>query len=346
MKRLTFPNLLAAVLVVLLAIGMTACGETPTSANDDDVAEATSDAEQIASDLSQELALSSEQQANLQGAMDRHGPRMRAPGALWYLAAELQATLTEEQKERLLSRAEQGIGRFGPGGPFGGPGGPGHGRLGRGHGPGGNDCFAENVPEDVQAAIEALRETYRPQIEALIEQRRSGEITDEAFRAQMEALRDTLKAEVDALLTDDVKAALEACIEEQRAEREAERAERQADERVAMSEVLGLSGDLETAVFDLLDNTSAEAEAIREQVQDGTLDREAAREALAALRETTATALEDLLDDTQWEIVQIHHALAARGPKGGPGGRRGGPGGPGFGGGPGGPGFGGGPTGG
>lgn len=339
-----------SLLALVFAVTFSAC-ESPTAANEDD---AFGDAtlQELSESLSADLNLSPAQQQDMNEALARLGGSNnpggdRDPGFLWELAAELQATLTDEQLERLLERASNRGGQGGPGGAgfdrgrggqggFGGPGGRGQrpDSLGR------PDPFANltnPLTDDQIAAIEAIRESFADQRETLIESFRNGDIERDAFHTQMQELHDAMKAEIEGVLTADQLAELEQLRAEREAEREAERAEREAEMearrdsvQAVMTAVLGLTADQVTELDVLHADQQAAREALREQVEAGDLTREEAQAAMEALKADFDTALQSILTEEQYEIVQIHNALASRGGKGnrgrgGQGPRRGGP---------------------
>lgn len=305
---------------MMLALGLAAC-DSQTAVNDE-LADETIDF--LATSLSQDLSLSSAQELNLRGVMEDHAHDMKEPGFLWYVAAAMQDTLSDEQKQRLFDLVDQWSGNGRLGKPkHGGPGGNGH------HG-GGLGLIEDLLTDDQKAALEDLRSQHRSEIEALIQAKRDGSISDEDFKDQMSAIRDAVKSEIDALLTDEQKAALEERQEEHKAEREALREERLAAIRAAMADALGLTADQVTTFEELWASQQAAREDIRAQIEDGSLTKEEAADALAALHETEQQAIEAILDETQYEIYLIHEALALRmRHRGFKGGRGGGPGGPG-----------------
>lgn len=289
-------------LTLLLLLSFAACDSTSPS-NDDTAAD---ELAALESTLTQELGLSGTQQQSLETTMDRLGDRHYEPGLLWELAAELQATLSDEQKQRLFERTDQRHrdamcppARFAQSG-FGG------------HGIGRGSCLNDVLTDEQKEAIAAIRERYRTQIEALIESKRSGELSQEAFREEMQTIHRVVAADIDALLTDEQRTTVEACRSERQAEREAEMEAFRAADRAAMSEVLMLTAEEEETIIALMDEHKAEVEALFDQFQEGSLACEAFQEATTALQEAFDEALLDVLDAMQWEIVQIHRALSHR----------------------------------
>ena len=341
MNRRTFRTLTASLLAMLM-ITLAACDSgTAPEAEQELAAEA---AAALQTELTQELSLSSAQQGDVQGIMNRHEGQEHEPGFLWAMAAELQATLTDEQKQELFDRTTKDRGDLCTSGRFGdmgeGPGGFGLPRRGGslgGHGygfNGGGSCFDDVLTDEQKEAVDALRESFRVDIGALRDQRSDGTLDQEAFREQLQALHDALGAEIDALLTDAQRDALEACRADRQAEREAEREARRAADRAAMSDALGLSADQETDVFALLDAHKAEVQALVGEFQDDLINCEDFQATMTDLKATHDESLQTPLGETQWEIVLIHRALSHRMRRHGQrrGGRFGGPGGPGTGG--------------
>ena len=315
MNRRTFRTLTASVLAMLM-ITLAACDSgTASDAEQELAAEA---AAALEAELTQTLTLTSEQQGDVRGVMNRHEGQEHEPGFLWTLAAELQASLTDEQKQELFDRTTQDRGDICESGRFGdmgeGPGGFGLPRPGGflgGHGygfNGGGSCLNDVLTDEQNDAIAALRDAFRAEVEALREQRRAGTLEQEAFREQLQALLEALQADIDALLTDTQRDAIEAC----RAEREAEREARREADRAAMSAALGLSADVEAAVFALLDDHKAEVQALMTEFQDGVISCEDFQATISDLKAAHDESLQALLDDTQWEIVLIHRALSSR----------------------------------
>ncbi len=320
MNRRTFRTLTASLLAMLM-ITLAACDSgTAPEAEQELAAEA---AAALQTELTQELSLSSAQQGDVQGVMNRHEGQEHEPGFLWAMAAELQATLTDEQKQRLFDRTTKDRGDLCTSGRFGdmgeGPGGFGLPRRGGslgGHGygfNGGGSCFDDVLTDEQKEAVDALRESFRAEIGVLREQRSDGALDQEAFREQLQALHDALAAEVDALLTDAQRDALEACRADRQAEREAEREARRAADRAAMSDALGLNTGQETDVFALLDAHKAEVQALVGEFQDDLISCEVFQATITDLKAAHDESLQAILDEeAQWVIVLIHRALSHR----------------------------------
>ena len=272
--------------------------------------------------IAADLGLSASETAALSASFakfsDDDVAAMREPGFLWHVAAELQATLTDEQKARLFERLEQaGQRRRGaPGmqqqGGQGGPGqrGPGMGGQQQDQRPGG--LASLDLSDEQQEAIAAIRESYKPQIEAILADRDN--LTRAEIREQFDALHASIRADIEGVLTPEQIAQLE----EMKAEAEARRAEREAAQEAAreeaklvMIEVLGLTDAQVASLEDLRASAEAEREAIRELIESG-VDRTEVEAQVEAQREAHQEALASVLDDTQLEITMIHRVLSAR----------------------------------
>lgn len=282
---------------------------------------AESSLEETVSFIALDLGLSAQETTALSTSLAKFGgddDADREPGFLWHVAAELQATLTDEQKERLFARLDRAGDQRRQGGQrgmqqrSGQPGGQGGPGMGGQNGQRGNVFEQLGLSDEQKEAIAAIREAYKPQIEAILEQRDT--LTREEIKEQLDALREQIKTEIEGVLTDEQKAQLE----ELKAEAEARRAEREAEmeanreaARLVMIEVLGLTDDQVNALEELRASAETERDAIRELVESGA-DRETVQAQVEAQREAHEAALASIYDDTQYEIVRIHKAISMR----------------------------------
>ncbi len=270
--------------------------------------------------LTRELSLSAVQGDSVGAYLRRQQHRRHDPGFVWGLAADLQARLTAEQKQRLFDLAgrldERGghglhrllMGGFGLGN---------HGwRLDAPGGPSRSGLLAGLLTEEQQRAVATIRARYEAAFQTAFTARRDGSLDDAALRARLQELHRAMRAEIEALLTDEQRATLEALREAHRAEMEAWfEANREAvaaalaAERAAMFAALDLTDAQQTAVIAVLDEHQAQIEALRDQLRAGTLTPADAADAFIALRASARSALEALLDARQIEIVRIHDAL-------------------------------------
>ncbi len=298
---------LVALASFLFVFGLVGCDADPATTD----AESLDPAElnELAATLATDLDLSADQARAVDDLLG--GDEKPAPGHLWTVAADLQETLTDAQKARLLERAGQRRARFSEEGR------PGHfrrGGEGREDGPRGSRRSgagqAREAPgslggiltDEQQEQFKALREAHRAQVQAL---RQDDSLTPEARRAQAEALREEMKAALDALLTDEQKAEME----QRREERQARSAERKEQAEQARAEALDLTAQQETDWEALREAHRAEHTALFEQVRAGTLDRAAVRAQMQERRDTHRAELATILTADQMEIVEIHQAL-------------------------------------
>jgi len=319
--------------LVLVAVLLSACDASSALSGDD--ADAAFNDDTI-SFLAVDLGLSSTETAALSASFAKFGDADdadREPGFLWHVAAELHATLTDEQKQALFDRIEQAGARRrqGPGaahGPGGRPGQGGFRASGPGQqGPGGGALSQIGLTEEQEAAIEAIRKSYKPEIEAVIAQRET--LTRDEIKEQIDAIRDQVKADVEGVLTAeqiqqlaDMKAEAEAA----RAERDAQQEANREAAKLVMIDVLGLKD----TQFAQLEALRASAETDRQTIQDlrdSGATQEDVQAAAEALRAAHQAEMATILDTTQLEITMIHNAIASRmgGKKGegGPGGQQG-----------------------
>ena len=153
-----------------------------------------SDLAAMAGYLSQELSLSASQSTRVGDAITRNQDRQHEPGFLWQVAADLQASLTAEQKQRLFDLAARLQEQRGPG--FGdGPGGEGphHGPGGRDERPGGG-ILDDLLTDEQKAAVQEIRERYRTSIEEAFQARRDGTLDDEGLRARLQVRKQRPRA--------------------------------------------------------------------------------------------------------------------------------------------------------
>lgn len=324
----------AMVAVFVLAACDSASGLSDAASESDNTSMAAS-----ISYIMTDLSLSSSESAALRASFAKYGDgdnaTTREPGFLWRVAAELHATLSDEQKAKLYERIEEAgrrnrAGELGDGQGMQRGGGPAGGQGQLGMKPGGQRAggLARIELTDAQKEqIEAIREAYKPQIEAVLEQKDT--LSREELKAALDAIHTSVQAEIEALLTDEQKQALadlKAEAEARQAEMEAEREANREASKLVMIEVLGLSTDQVAALDQLFASTSEDRAAIKALAESGA-DREEVIAAAEALRAAHQATLASILDTTQYEITLIHDALASRMGKGGPG--QGGPGGPG-----------------
>ncbi len=281
---------------------------------------------ELADVLTQELDLTTEQQASIQMAIEeamRSGMpsgvetsppsstqrRDRGnvhPSGLWFVSARLQDFLTERQKAKLFRAADHYgeqhlqklVGVYGPC------------DIDR---PGSLDG-AVRIPFHVIVALltreqraeaAAIRARYHDQIEAIHRKVRSGELRREEAAEELQALHDALAAALRGLLTDEQVAA----IEDRIAARGHDDGSHLQALKQAMIEALGLR-ERQVAALDGLHRAQCTAlQELVDRAQSGRITRAEYRTGLERLVAAKAGAYADILVGKQVETAQIHDAL-------------------------------------
>ena len=298
MKR----NLLITPLFITLALFTAGC-ENPFAQNDE-IQLDSPELEMFSSDLENDLNLSDKSARNLRSALGRHGrggERDREPGFLWKLAAELQQTLTEEEKNNIFTKLEEVKEK-----------GKDRGKdadKDRGKKDGGALRVIYSVlTDDQKPQFDAIMEEFRSGMDAIFASIKAGEMTREEAKAEIESMEETMKSAIDALLTDDQKAQLE----QMRADRNAEKKAYMVSVRQAKIDALGLTDDQITAIEAARAETKAAMEALKARVESEDQTKEEAREAAKAIFEANKTAMDAIFTATQIEIIKIHKYLEMR----------------------------------
>lgn len=239
------------------------------------------------------------------------------PGRLWYASAELQETLTEEQKTALLANLDEA-----PEGPGGARGARLRGgkMMGREGGP--MEEMISGLTEEQKAQMKALHEEQGETLRALVKQRRDGSLSEDQFKAETTKIREEIKLAMAEILTpeqlqelEEKRAAMQEKVEARRGDRQRDesgtrssRVERRSEQRdvieVAMVDALELTDEQQTQLKEIHEQSRAQMEALRGE------DRETARESLESLRASLRESHESILTDKQNEIVAIHRALS------------------------------------
>ena len=298
MKR----NLLITSLFVTLALFTAGC-ENPFAQNDEVQLDST-ELEMFSIDLVNDLNLSEKSARNLRSALGRHGrggERDREPGFLWKLAAELQQTLTEEEKNNIFARLEEVKEKGKDRGKDAG--------KDRGKKDGGalRDIYSV-LADDQKPQFDAIMKEFRTGMDAIFSSIKAGEMTREEAKAEIESMEETMKSAIDALLTDDQKTQLE----QMRANRKAEKKAYMEAVHQAKIEALGLTVDQIAAIETARAETKAAMEALKAQVESEDLTKKEAREAAKAIFESNKTTMDAIFTATQIEIIKIHKYLEMR----------------------------------
>ena len=260
-----------------------------------------------------ELDMSSEQQAQFSRALAQHDHSDREPGYLWIVADSLADTLSDEQKQALFYRTDAYEGFHPFRGLRGTPGGGGYygfgglrGAMGR-HGESGADS-AIDLTEEQQDAIKTVHEGLREQLRGLKDAHDAGELSNGEFVNALVNLHDQRKDAIDDILTDEQKDALE----DYRAEREADFEAFREQVLDVRDDVLGLTQEESDAYNAIFQDQLDLREVLMEQFESGELTLSQLREEVESMRAATIDALQALLTEEQFEVVQIHAALVIR----------------------------------
>ena len=298
MKR----NLLITSLFATLALFTAGC-ENPFAQNDEVQLDST-ELEMFSIDLVNDLNLSDKSARNLRSALGRHGrgsERDREPGFLWKLAAELQQTLTEEEKNNIFARLEEVKEKGKDRGKDAG--------KDRGKKDGGALRVIYSVlADDQKPQFDAIMKEFRTGMDAIFSSIKAGEMTREEAKAEIESMEETMKSAIDALLTDEQKTQLE----QMRADRKAEKKAYMEAVHQAKIEALGLTVDQIAAIETARAETKAAMEALKAQVESEDLTKKEAREAAKAIFEANKTTMDAIFTATQIEIIKIHKYLEMR----------------------------------
>ena len=239
-------------------------------------------------------------------ALNRHGKNgkhRRDPGFLWKVAAELQAELSDDEKQRLFGWMDDQLVPYLYGANMDKRG---------GHTPGGPDRggidikMLHTVLDDAQKeTLRTILDSYRTQMSAVMNKVKDGTLDRAAAKAELEALETAMHAEIDALLTDDQKAAIDAKLAEMQQKMDAMR---QAAHD-AMVGALEMTSE-EEAALETINKESAEAQkALMEKAKAEEMNREDLKEALTQLIADRNSKIETLINDKQVEIIKIYTAL-------------------------------------
>ena len=239
-------------------------------------------------------------------ALNRHGKNgkhRRDPGFLWKVAAELQAELSDDEKQRLFGWMDDQLVPYLYGANMDKRG---------GHTPGGSDRggidikMLHTVLDDAQKeTLRTILDSYRTQMSAVMNKVKDGTLDRAAAKAELEALETAMHAEIDALLTDDQKAAIDAKLAEMQQKMDAMR---QAAHD-AMVGALEMTSE-EEAALETINKESTEAQkALMEKAKAEEMNREDLKEALTQLIADRNSKIETLFNDKQVEIIKIYTAL-------------------------------------
>ena len=263
------------------------------------------------------LQLSGAEAEIVKEAFARHADEGRE--ASWYVAAELQETLSAEQKQalieksqaRLEERKQQTEGM--------------RGRRGTRR-QGARDSLLSDLTDEQKEQLRAAREATGEKLKALVQERKAGNLSEEELRTQADAIRQSMRESLSGILTADQLEKLDARrekIEGERGERGrragAKRAQRRSSTRAdgaaseAMIDALGLTTEQQEQLEALREEQRTEFEAakkeIRDKVKSGNVDREAINVEMKERMEAAKAKTDAIFTEKQRQIIDIHRAL-------------------------------------
>jgi len=228
----------------------------------------------------------------------------REPGFLWYLAAEMQSTLTDEEKAEIFSTMEnknlkkdrprkkqEGFKR--------------DEKNNNGHNQGEKDLF-EVITEDQRNEYSLIVENFTLKMDSIKNRVESGEISRKDVESEIEENYSLMNQAIDDLLTEDQKIQLI----EMKTKREKEKEEFYLAMEDAKNKALGLSDDQIESLESFQKNFEVLMLELRLQIESGELNKETAGENIKSLRENHRTNIELILNDVQIEILKIHKFLS------------------------------------
>lgn len=311
---------LSILLGLMLTLLVSAC-DTTNVATDQDI---TGSLDVPAATIIDGLDLSSSDAQQVADIMSKYDQQQ--PGRLWYVSAELQQTLSEDQKAALIASVDEdqtGVRRRRAG------------RQGeRGVGKrGGFENLSNPLTDGQKEQLKAFREEHSASVKALIEQRRAGTLSEDDFKAQMQGAREAMREALADILTEEQLSELqerkETMQEKRGAGEDAEGEARIRGRRGNRSGDRGSAnrggldrGDIQAAMVDALELSTEQQEQLKQvreelkaQMEElrGQFDRdnpEAAKESMQALHASAKEKQEAILTETQTEVVAIHKALS------------------------------------
>ncbi len=156
--------------------------------------------------------------------------------------------------------------------------------------------------------LQAIIEGVRDQIEAIHDQVVAGTLTRSAAHDQIKTILDDQKTQIEALLTDAQKATFETLRKQHGRQFNLDK----------LAETLGLTDEQKTQLDNVMTANHDQVQAIREQVEAGTLTREAAREQIKALHQAEKAAVATILTSDQLAQFEriLRHPRFGFGPQG------------------------------
>ena len=276
-----------------------------TMNNDSDVSLDDPELQALAEGLNADIGLSKSSDDAFKDALNRHGKdgkHRRDPGFLWNVAAEMQESLTQEEKDKMFEWMDANSVAFlhaperkdhrGPKGDKGGI----DIRL-----------MMTVMDTDQQEALKNIMDSYRSQMDAVMRAMKDGMKDEAAAKAEIEALELAMKNEIDSLLTDDQKDR----IDRLQADMKQKRDDAFQLERDAMVAALEMTTEQEASLAEINQKHEDALKALFEEMKNAgdSADRKGFEDRIKDLNATRNNELELLFSDKQLEVVKVHASL-------------------------------------
>jgi len=277
--------------------------------NNDEVAIDSEELEFFSRSIEEDISLSKNSKNKLRRGINEFGEKNkldkdRKPGFLWYLAAEMQSTLNDEEKAEIFANIEnknhkkdkprQKHNEFER-----------DEKNNKGHNQGEKDLF--EIITDVQMIeYNLIVENFTIRMNLIKNRVESGEISREDVELEIEENYSLMNQAIDDLLTEDQKIQLI----EMKAQREKEKEEFYLAMEEAKNKALGLSDNQIQSLESFQKDFEGLMLNLRLQIEAGELNKETAEESIKSLKTNHRTSIESVLDDVQIEIMKIHNFLS------------------------------------
>ena len=276
-----------------------------TMNNDSDVSLDDPELQALAEGLNADIGLSKSSDDAFKDALNRHGKdgkHRRDPGFLWNVAAEMQESLTQEEKDKMFEWMDANSVAFlhaperkdhrGPKGDKGGI----DIRL-----------MMTVMDTDQQEALKNIMDSYRSQMDAVMRAMKDGTKDEATAKAEIEALELAMKNEIDSLLTDEQKDRLDRL----QADMKQKRDDAFQLERDAMVAALEMTTEQEASLAEINQKHEDALKALFEEMKNAgdSADRKGFEDRIKDLNATRNNELELLFSDKQLEVVKVHASL-------------------------------------
>ena len=292
-------------LFLLTITGFLLVAGCDTMNNDSDVNLDDPELQALAEGLNADIGLSKSSDDALKDALNRHGKdgkHRRDPGFLWNVAAEMQESLTQEEKDKMFEWMDANSVAFlhaperkdhrGPKGDKGGI----DIRL-----------MMTVMDTDQQEALKNIMESYRSQMDAVMRAMKDGTKDEATAKAEIEALELAMKNEIDSLLTDEQKDRMDRL----QADMKQKRDDAFQAERDAMVAALEMTTEQEASLAEINQKHEDAVKALFEEMKNAgdSADRKEFEDRIKDLNVTRNNELELLFSDKQLEVVKVHASL-------------------------------------